>query len=120
MRSFGKFSLGLHFTQTTILTLCAMHTRNRSYLHTCMQNNHIAYVTYACIGPIQKYCYQKVTRLCSASCLKLIVSPWLDYKPFHSSSFRYRLTYIDRYVTNSGCVMRTGYFYPNQSRRLKM
>src|SRR6218665_1828927 len=41
-------------------------------------------------------------------------------KPFHSSSFRYRLTYIDRYVINSGCVMRTGYFYPNQSRRLKM
>src|SRR6218665_2979517 len=31
-------------------------------------------------------------------------------KPFHSSSFRYRLTYIDRYVTNSRCVMRTGYF----------
>src|SRR6218665_614085 len=43
----------------------------------------------------------------------------LAYKPFHSSSFRYRLTYIDRYVINSGCVMRTGYFYPNQSRRLK-
>src|SRR6218665_3537751 len=39
--------------------------------------------------------------------------------PFYSSSFRYRLTYIDRYVINSGCVMRTGYFYPNQSRRLK-
>src|SRR6218665_3217962 len=31
-------------------------------------------------------------------------------KPFHSSSFRYRLTYIDRYVINSGYVMRTGYF----------
>src|SRR6218665_3074350 len=31
-------------------------------------------------------------------------------KPFHSSSFRYRLTYIHRYVTNSGCVMCTGYF----------
>src|SRR6218665_821402 len=33
-----------------------------------------------------------------------------DYKPFHSSSFRYRLTYIHRYVINSGCVMCTGYF----------
>src|SRR6218665_2384679 len=44
----------------------------------------------------------------------------LRNKPFHSSSFRYRLTYIDRYVINSGCVMRMSYFYPNQSRRLKM
>src|SRR6218665_2052240 len=33
-----------------------------------------------------------------------------ENKPFHSSSFRYRLTYIDRYVINSGCVIRTGYF----------
>src|SRR6218665_1797988 len=39
-----------------------------------------------------------------------------SYKPFHSSSFRYRLTYINRYVINSGCVMRTGYLYPYQSR----
>src|SRR6218665_1015006 len=50
-------------------------------------------------------------------CCNLFSSP---NKPFHSSSFRYRLTYIDRYVINSGCVMRKGYFYPNQSRRLKM
>ena len=31
-------------------------------------------------------------------------------KPFHSSSFRYCLTYIDRYVINYGWVMGTGYF----------
>src|SRR6218665_2751938 len=54
----------------------------------------------------------------SNNCNSLFIM--LINKPFHSSSFRYRLTYIDRYVINSGCVMRTGYFYPNQSRRLKM
>src|SRR6218665_2918484 len=31
-------------------------------------------------------------------------------KSFQRFSFRYCLTYIDRYVITSGCVVRTGYF----------
>ena len=44
----------------------------------------------------------------------------VENKPFQHFSFWYRLTYIDRYVITSGCVVRTGYFYLNQSRRLKI
>ena len=49
---------------------------------------------------------------------KFIVGDFLNFsvpinKPFQRFSFRYRLTYIDRYdiVINSGCVVRTGYFF---------
>src|SRR6218665_3837541 len=63
---------------------------------------------------------KKLQLIDRAACRKLLFKLSARNKPFHSSSFRYRLTYIDRYVINSGCVMRTGYFYPNQSRRLKM
>ena len=69
------------------------------------------------------YLSVQMMSLCSgyySSSLSVFCCEKTGYKPFHSSSFRYRLTYIDRYVINSGCVRRTGYFYPNQSRRLKM